>query len=228
MSRILAGLGLLFCTAAAQEILFTDDFSDGNADGWYELGTGAQYEVIDYRYCISAGSGIEHGSTFCADGPSGMSTVNYSVFVEFTTHSPTHGVLVYARADYDFETGYFLYLRTYQDQVRICRQDVDTWTELADTAFTFEYDQFYWARFMCCGDSFFGKVRQGELADEPLDWLLQASDTTYSDAGYFGLGAVNAGAMSGIDAEFDNVLVTGQQLVLDPVTWTAIKATFRY
>ncbi len=88
MFRIFCSLLLLPLAAAAQGILFTDDFSDGMADGWLELDTGAEYEVVDECYCISAGENVDYGSSFNADQPEGMSIANYSVYVRFKAETP--------------------------------------------------------------------------------------------------------------------------------------------
>lgn len=41
----------LVATAAA-DVIFSEDFEDGNADGWYD-DPGVTYEVIDGEYCFS-------------------------------------------------------------------------------------------------------------------------------------------------------------------------------
>ncbi len=162
-------------------------FPTGMADGWLELDTGAEYEVVDECYCISAGENVDYGSSFNADQPEGMSIANYSVYVRFKAENPTHAALVFVRFDYTAETGYFLYLRVYQDMVRIGRQNGAGWVVLTETDYDFNYDQTYWTRFMVVDDGLWGKVWQGELADEPMDWLISAQDTTCTDPGHFGL-----------------------------------------
>lgn len=211
---------------SAQTIYFSDDFNDGNADGWTELATGAQYEVNgDNRYQITAGSGIGDGSSYNADQPDGMSFSDYSVCAEFSVHPPTHGASFFVRYDKSLETGYSIYFRVYGDQIRIYRHDPN-FTQLAQVPFTFEYDQFYWARFNCAGDSLLGRVWQGELADEPSAWLITTSDNTYTNSGYFMLSAINLSTQDGIDGEFDNVVVSEPMPnAFQATTWAAIKAT---
>lgn len=211
---------------SAELIYFSDDFNDGNADGWTELATGAQYEVNgDLRYQITAGAGVGDASTYNADGPDGMSVSDYSICAEFCVHSPTHGASFFARYDKSSETGYSIYFRVHADQIRIYRHD-PSFTELVQVDFPFEYDQLYWARFNCNGDSLMGKVWQGELADEPSSWLIAASDSTYTYSGYFMLSAINLTAQNGIDGEFDNVVVSEPvPQIVQATTWADIKIT---
>lgn len=217
---------IAFVSLNAETILFEDDFNDGNADGWMELVTGAQYMVQDSMYHFTAGAGVDHAASFNSDDPAGMTVMDYSVYAEFTLHSPTHGALVYLRTDFDDETGYFLYLRTYQDQIRICRHDEVGWVDLEEVPFAFENDQFYWVRFCCEQDDLMGKVWQGTMGDEPASWNITASDSVYSDPCFFGLGGVNISAQTGIDVEFDNVMVTDDPVLLEPYTWASIKSAY--
>lgn len=229
MFRILLPALLLVCAASAQEVLFTDDFSDGVADGWIELVTGAHYEVVDQCYCISGDPGIDQGSSFNSDGAMGMSKPDYSIYASFTAHDPTHGVLLYVRTNYSEMTGYFFYLRVYQNELRICRYDGTTWYILVQQSdFNLEYDQVYRARFMCVDSSLMAKVWQGEYSDEPTEWDLTVQDDTYVDAGYFGIGAANIGGGTGFDAEFDDILVIGHETDFTAATWASIKASLGY
>ncbi len=116
----------------------------------------------------------------------------------------------------------------YQDMVRIGRQNGAGWVVLTETDYDFNYDQTYWTRFMVVDDGLWGKVWQGELADEPMDWLISAQDTTCTDPGHFGLGAANMSGQTGFHVEFDDVMVTAQYTAFEAATWAGIKATFRF
>lgn len=212
---------------SAETVYFTDDFNDGNADGWTELPTGAQYEVNqDNRYQFTAGAGVDQAVSYNSDEPSGMSVSDYSVLSEVCAHSPTHGVSLNVRCNSASDEGYALYIRIYQDQAAIYRLSSAGNVQLVQASIDLEYDQFYWARFTCVGDSLHGKIWQGELSAEPDSWLLTTTDSFYSNPGYFALLAANIGSQTGIDGEFDNVTVSEPvPLFFRASTWAMIKAT---
>jgi len=212
------------------DILFEDDFDDGNADGWIEIVPEATYEVNGlFRYEMSF-EGAENIDAVSAnsDIPGQMSLPDYSVLVEVLAHDPCDEIAACVRLVIGgtSSTGYLAMLRFDIGEVSIKRYDGGmTWINLAQTSFSLDYEQLYWLRFECVGDSLLTKVWQDTPGDEPGEWLLAVSDGTYSEPGYFALLAAAYGG-GAYDGEFDNVCVTDPTLSMTIRTWSAIKAYF--
>ena len=213
----------------AQTILFEDDFSDGDADGWTEWDPDGTYEVnTDLRYQLSY-PGEEDVDPIAARGDVGdiyMSTNNYSVRVKVIAHSPTSYVCVALRLTEELR-GYVLYLRYGYEDICICRHDsIETpaFLGFADGC-VLDFDEGYWVRFKCEDDLFLAKVWEGQSYEEPDEWLLIVSDATYADDGCMALAASNSGD-GPCDVEFDNVQVIGYPAALEQSTWAGIKAAF--
>jgi len=231
MKLIFALLIIAVPALQAQAILFEDDFSDGNADGWTEWDPDGTYEVnADLRYQLSyPGTGDVDPIAVRGDVDDiYMSTNNYSVRVKVIAHSPTEYVGVALRFTDEFR-GYVAYLRYLNDDVCICRHDsmqTPAFLGFADTC-VLDYDEEYWLRFKCENDLFLVKVWEGQSYEEPDEWLLIGSDPIYADGGCMGLAAVNSGE-GACDVEFDNVQVVGYppSSALEQSTWAGIKAAF--
>lgn len=227
--RTLIPVTLLTAALCMAQTLFEDDFDDGDAEGWLEVVSGPVYEVnedLRYEMSYSGSENLDAVSVSSDFFPLQMSTPDYSVLVEVLAHDPCDEMAVCARANVSGSepTGYLAMLRFDINQVLLLRYDgTYEWIILDTASFQLGYEELYWVRFQCDGDSFTGKVWQGTVGDEPDEWLVMASDQTYPDPGYFGLLAAAFGT-GDYDGEFDNVCVTTPVISLVPSTWAVIKA----
>lgn len=223
---VLSGL-LLISTIALADILFEDDFNDGNADGWMEIVPEATYEVnADLRYEFSF-DGPENVDAISAnyDGPGYMTVPDYSVRAEAIAHDPCDEIAIILRGSSEDTTGYFGMLRFDIGEASIRRLGAGpSWIVLASTSLNLVYEQSYWIRFECLGNMLYMKTWQGAIEDEPEEWLLSVEDETYTDPGFFALMAAAYGGGS-YDGEFDNVCVTAPTQYFEHLTWGFIKAT---
>ncbi len=214
----------------AQVVLFTDDFSDSNADGWLVLMPEGTYLVNDsLRYQISY-TGTEDIDPCVVRGDSAgiyMTTNNYSVLLEGVGHDPSDYICVFIRGTLN-HTGYVLYLRFDYNDVCILRHDgPGQWIFLATESHTCSLEEFYWIRFECEGENLRGKVWQGTPGDEPADWLITTIDGTHTNYGFMGFLTGRYYAQGSSDAELDNVVVTSVEPgALEQSTWAGIKAIF--
>ena len=214
----------------AQTVLFSDDFNDGNADGWFILMPEGTYFVNDsLRYQISY-TGVEDVDPCVVRGDSAglyMTTSNYSVLLEGVGHSPSDYIGVFVRGTVS-HTGYTFSLRYNYNDVCFLRHDgVGQYTFLALQSYTVAHDEFYWIRFECDEDNLRAKVWQGTAGDEPAQWLITTIDDTYSNCGFMGFMTGRFSSTPGdSDAELDNVVVTDLPSAFEQSTWAEIKSIF--
>ena len=213
----------------SQDVLFEDDFNDGDAVGWIITQPQGNYIVNEYlRYDISY-DGTSQVSPFLARGDSAcvfMTVQDYSALAECIPHQPsiTVGVAVrFSLGDY----GYICWIWPDDDDVDIWRHDgVGSWTIIKTANYPIDWDEPYWVRFECEGSTLRAKVWQ-DPDPEPVDWLLKVSDNTYINNGCIGLVATNWNGIGPAWGEFDNVVVTTiEPGALDQSTWGLIKAAF--
>ena len=212
-----------------QDILFEDDFDDGDADGWYEA-TDAVYEVNeDFRYEFSYyEEGEPWGIAYRGDGGEVMSRRDYSVVVEAIAHDSTTRINLDVRLNPYGWIGYSLGLNYSHGTYYVGRWDSFTdWTTLGWKTYEggLEMDTAYWMRFECHVDTLRGKVWEGGPSQEPDEWMIEAYDDTYYTYGCVGLEAYNTEG-DYFNAEFDNIVVTDPWVGLEPETWAGIKASF--
>ncbi len=215
----------------SQEILFEDDFSDGTADGWIPLfGEGTYFVNDSLRYDISY-TGTNYVTPAVIRGDSAsiyMSLNDYSVLLEGIAHSPSAYIGIYLRGTLA-HTGYSMYGRYDFNDIVILRHDgPGSHTFLDLISFPLVYDEHYWLRFQCEGDTLRGKVWQGSAGDEPAAWLLTAFDAAYDDYGFMGFVTGRYSSSPGDShAEFDNVVVTAvEPVAYEQSTWGMIKSVF--
>lgn len=208
------------------DILFEDDFQDGNADGWIELVPEATYSVNEFfRYEMSF-EGTENIDAVSAnsDVPEKMSVPDYSVLVEVLAHNPCDEMCICVRVQTSGSTGtgYVAMLRFDIGEISIKRFEGLGWINLSQLDISLSFEQPYWLRFECVGDSLRTKVWLGTPESEPDEWLLAVADSTFSEPGYFALLAAAWGGGS-YNGEFDCVCVTTPSLSLNNRTWGGIK-----
>ncbi len=213
---------------AVAEVLFYDDFSDGNADDWFEDPTGAVYEVVGQQYCQTLGHKIEDGmwaASFNADLGSYMSTPDYSILVEVTIYDGASWVAV--RFSYDDWTGYGLRVKPASNEISICRFDYphSPSETLGSEYMGLSYGNPYWIRMEVDGSEIMTKVWTGTVYDEPEEWLISATDTNYDNSGRIALGS-SAGDFGTFHTEYNIVEVTDTgSTALERSTWGEIKTS---
>lgn len=210
------------------EILFYDDFSDGNADDWFEDQTGAVYEVVNQHYCQILGGKIEDGmwaASFNGDDGGYMSTPDYSLLVEVTIYDGASWVA--ARFSYEDWTGYGLRVKPSSNEINICRFDYphSPSETLGSEYVDLSYGNTYWVRLEIDGSEMMSKVWAGTIYDEPAEWLISVVDNTYDDPGRIVLGS-SAGDFGTFHTEYNIVEVTDTgPTTLERSTWGEIKAS---
>ncbi|MBN1433834.1 hypothetical protein JW921_03685 [Candidatus Fermentibacterales bacterium] len=223
----IAAAALLAPAAPSGDVLFFDDFSDGVADGWFELPLGAVYTVENGWYCFDhtapdeAVAGASNG-----DQGGSMSVADYSMRVTVIPRAGFVGLAV--RFTGILWQGYMLAIDPETDMAAIIRFDGFTAdpTILSGVPHSLEYGQQYWLRFEVSGQLLGGKIWQGSPEDEPSSWLLLAQDSSYQSPGAIGLGAmdIEEGSTAVLDADFDEVEVTDDiSLSLTQSTWARVK-----
>lgn len=218
-----------FTVPVCASVLFFDDFSDGDASGWFALPTGASYSVENSWYRFQNQSYSDSTVAVSINGDNGwtMSQPDYSVRVRCYSYSGNMGIFL--RFNWIYQKGYLCLASPGDDNAAIMRiDDASGATILAETPMSLSSGQEYWLRFEVYQDTFGLKIWQGNEGDEPSGWLLVVNDGTYSGAASFGLyGHDDPGSPSDTNVKFTDVQVSDENSVgLDAGTWGALKASF--
>lgn len=215
------------------EILFEDDFSDGNADGWTEYSNypdSASYYVEDGWYHLkntyAGGFSASYNGNVEGSSPHQMSVPDYSFICRAMAYPGAQhvGFAVRFQSPLSGQNGYVMWLRYMQNDVVIWRHIGGVTQQLAWGGYELDYEDEYWVRVEVSGDLIRGKVWQGELSDEPAEFLVSGSDDTFSEPGSIGMVCHSYG--TGLKhAALDHVIVTGP-FDLSAYTWGGIKGSF--
>ncbi len=230
---------LVFAQSSPIDVLFEDDFNDGNADGWLHLMPEGCYYVNDeYRYQLSySGCGDIDPGVIRGDSTGlYMSTNDYSVVLEGVGHAPSDYIGIFLRGTLA-QTGYALWLRYDYNLINIFRHDgFGNWTNLVGAHYPLTEDELYWIHFECDGSQLRAKVWSEVLSPEPVQWLLTANDCTYGNYGFMGFVTGRYNSDGDSNAQVDNVVVTSLNhesqvpdngdMVLESTTWGGIKSMF--
>ena len=220
----------LFFGFSNADVLLSDDFEDGNPDGWTPLATGASYFVNGgwYHMLHSEPENCTAGS-YNGDQAGAMSVANYSFLTEIYPRDGQAGPVV----RYDFSTGegYWLVMNPEADGVALVKMSQSSPPDILATEFiSLTYLEYYWMRIEVSGSLLGGKVWQGTSSDEPDEWLLTATDASIVSPGSICLYAhdMESGGTASVHNDYDNIEVSDQvTLHLDAVTWGGIKASQR-
>ena len=220
---------LLVAPWCGGQVLFEDDFSDGDYEGWYTNLFDAGYEVNGaYRFELSYSGNDQYAMPCRGDLGQVMSQRDYSVVAEVIGHDPTSHVGLEVRFDPESFTGYVFYLNLLAGTYYVLRCDtLAQWESVCpSTPYPggFDYGTSYWMRLECKQDTLRAKVWEGGPALEPSEWMLEGCDETYYTYGTVCLEVFNK-LGDDFDAEFDNIDVTAPSLGLEPGTWARIKAS---
>jgi len=212
---------------AHSDVLFSDDFNDGNADGWFE-NPGVTYEVIEGEYCFWGGTESSIAHSFSGDVNGYMSVPDYSFLASVNIEA---GILIgqMVRFSYTSDNMYVLCFGSEFFGLVLARVDQNNFYLLDIYPMVLDYSQDYWMRFEVEGDVLGGKIWSGTPDDEPLEWMVYATDGFVSNPGSIALVCRASGEdfLVPIACKFDDVVVTDElSLELCSRSWAAIKSSF--
>lgn len=225
MKLIIPFLLLLICSTCFADLLFSDDFNDGNADGWVTSGA-AGFEVIENQYYIYFQGERGNGKTLNGDASGSMSTPDYSILCSILIQCGTEAGVI-ARYTGSDDWYYRMILRPNSSRIVLQRRkDSGVSLELQSVPYSLEHGISYRIRLEVSGDSIRGRIWQGSLEDEPEFWNLEDTDQYQSNPGSFGLFAAGVGKEKiPWSSSFDDVVVTTPfPEKLTQVTWASIKS----
>ena len=211
------------------EVLFEDDFNDGDAVGWLEWTSGyaanAQYNVISEEYVLSnSGTGWIPAASHNGDQSGMMSTPDYSIVAQVTpVNCFRAGIL--ARGYIPSFTGYLLVIIPSTNTFGISRLTSSGPVSITSLTMPLYYNQTYWVRFQVEGTIISGKIWQGDVADEPAGWQLTCSNSQYTTAGRMGFFCCNfeTDEKALLNVRYDNVSISSPTTDLNSSTWASIK-----
>ncbi|PIE51267.1 hypothetical protein CSA37_12725 [Candidatus Fermentibacteria bacterium] len=207
-------------------ILFIDNFNDGNDDGWTRSGS-AEFQVIKGEYFLYGSGNRGSGMSYTGDVSGQMSISDYRVFARVTFDS---GLAAGVAARYcgDEEWYYRLVLKPFRNTILIERKFGSAQSLALDTQlFTLDYDTEYHAVLQVSGNEVSAKVWEGAPGDEPAEWLLQAVDDLQMQPGSAGVFAAGPGKVPWSVSFDDAGAGTTDTQVLEQVTWAGIKSALR-
>lgn len=217
---------LLFVAAAASgEILFSDDFNDGNDDGWTRSGS-ASWDVVSGEYLMYSAGEKGQGTSYNGDENGAMSTPDYSILATINIDAGTNAGMI-ARFNGPGTWYYKMTLKPAGDIIRLERkQDGGPALLLEEYSIPIELDTEYFVRLQVTGDQICGRIWTGTPDDEPDQWQVSAQDDLQGDAGSFALTSGGYGRVRW-SCEFDDVVVsTPLPMELSPATWAALKQLY--
>ncbi|MCD4775977.1 MAG: hypothetical protein K8S15_07985 [Candidatus Aegiribacteria sp.] len=226
-------LSLIVISAASfSTVLVSDDFNDGNADGWFEFPTGASYTVEAGRYCFThTAPDTVWADSWISDIVGGMSVSDYSCRVNLMANEGEMFGIV-GRGNFTMVQGYGLLIiidETDKYLVIIKIEGIAQGQLLGVMPVSFSYGQEYWLRLEMNGNLIGGKYWTGNAGDEPVVWNLTVTDNSYQDPGVFALFGYdsNTGGSASMDVSFDDVEITDETtLDLKSSSWAFVKSLF--
>lgn len=220
-------LFLAFASPVGAGVLFSDDFSDGDADGWMTY-PGASYAVEDGWYCFAQSAPEQAlAASLNGDNGGGMSVADCSLRARAMPFLGQFGLMI--RFSIFYFHGYAVVFMPEYGMAALVRIDglAQDPVPLALAPVSVTAGQSYWIRLEAAGALLGVKMWQGTTEDEPGSWLLLANDNSYLTPGSIGLLAMDAdsGGTAVLDAHFDDIVVTDDlTLDLSSSTWAGIKA----
>ncbi|MCD4706917.1 MAG: hypothetical protein K8S62_04180 [Candidatus Sabulitectum sp.] len=226
-------ISLIFMsTSSFSAVLLSDDFNDGNADGWLEVSSGASYTVESGRYCFThTAPDTVWGASLNSDLTGVMSVPDYSCRANVVLNEGTM-VGVVGRADAILTRGYALIIDKSGSTSCLILVKVEGIAQgevLAYQPGTFTSGQEYWLRLEMNGNLIGGKCWIGDAGNEPDVWDLTATDNSFQDPGVFalfGFGSDSRGSAA-MALSFDDIEITDEtSLALQGSSWAFIKAMY--
>jgi len=215
--------GMMAILFAVSTIFFQDDFTDGDAFGWYTVGP-SDYDVHEGRYHFSGGGAVNDATSYRGDEGETMSTSDYSMCADTEIDVGIFGGMM-LRYSEGGEYNMMLVLSLPHQALNLYRWH---WTsiELIDSyPLTVQAGTTYRMRMQCDGSSFTGRAWI-PWESEPENWFVFASDTLSREgaAALFAAGTSKQVYDVYLSCFFDNVVVeSSTPLMLTQTTWAGIK-----
>jgi len=213
---------LIFSSMVFSDILFSDDFNDGNAEDWTEIGS-ASFQVISGQYHIYGSSGC-YGDSYNGDSGGIMSVADYSFRVSVIPELCSWAGVV-ARHEI---TEYFLLAIMPDYNLFVLYEMNPSYPTLLDQCnFNIQNDELYWLRIEVEGGEIRGKIWTGTPEDEPFDFQLTGSHINQLNPGSIGLGCAKSETDAALSVYYDDVEVTDElSSGQNSRTWGIIKTLF--
>lgn len=216
---------LLICFTAVGEVLFTEDFDDGNDDGWTHIGA-ANFDVVSQEYLIYSQGDRGQGMSLNGDMAGFMSTPDYSVLCTVCIDAGKNAGIV-ARYSGEDSWHYCLLLKPYSAAL-VLQRSKDTGPTLIIDSYSVDLmlDTDYLLRLQVNTDQIQGRIWTGTMGDEPDEWQVSAQDGIQAEAGSFGLLGSGYGKQKiSWSMIFDDVMVsTPLSESFTSRTWASIKS----
>lgn len=204
-------------------VLFTDDFNDGNDDGWTREGA-AEFQVISQEYVIYSQGDRGLGKSLNGDLNGVMSTPDYSVLGSVTMETGLHAGLLCRWID-SSQWYYRLVMRPASGSIALERLiDSGPTMVLDESPVQIFLNTEYLVRLEVEGDEVRGRIWTGSQEDEPQEWDVSVTDGLQGQAGSFGVFGAGFGKVSW-SMIFDDITVsTPLPESLRGSSWAGIKA----
>ncbi|PIE51957.1 hypothetical protein CSA37_09270 [Candidatus Fermentibacteria bacterium] len=216
-------LSALIMAVLCSGVIFQDDFNDGNAEGWHEVGP-SNFQVSDGWYHFWGGGAVNDATSFRADQGETMSTENYVITHDVKIDVGTFGGCM-VRYREEGEYNIMLVLGLPQQKLLLYRWYWNS-IELVDSQpFQVEENVSYTVCFQCSGETFSGKAWETG-SPEPGQWMVTAQDTLSASgaAALFTAGVFSKDTDVSMSCYFDNVTVEdAEPSEFSQRTWAGIK-----
>jgi hypothetical protein len=214
---------ILFTQLSGAQVLFQDDFDDGDAQGWHEISM-VNYDVVDGMYRMYGGYEENHGITFNGDDNGYMSTADYSTTCMIVPETGSFFGMMMRFSEAN-QHNIMIVLSDLHQDLRIYSWHLYGITLLDSESFPVEMNQQYWMRFEVLGDVFRGRAWTGGPGQEPDQWMVSAVDSL-SLPGSVALfcAGLPYGKVS-LSCRFDDVTVSVPVSEFSQGTWGSIKRT---
>jgi hypothetical protein len=224
MMRILPLLVFLLSGISFSEVLFTDDFNDGDDAGWTCSGT-AGFTVLQGEYFIHSQSTRGQGKSSNGDVSGVMSTSDYSVLCTIELECGTEAGVA-ARFEGADQWYYRAVIKPNSGYIQLERKkDSGLTVIMCQYPMSLGYNIKYWIRLQVEGNLIRARLWTGTLENEPAIWQLEDSDSAQQNPGSFSLFAGGYGkSFVSWSSIFDDVSVsTPIEQSLEQVTWASLK-----
>ncbi len=190
---------MLIPTFLLAGVVFEDNFDEGSSASWVEWDSeyaeNAIYTVTDGAYHLfNSGAGWlpAAANTYEIAGMA-ITSSDYSYLARVTPEDCFRAGILGRGSMSDF-AGYLLVIIPPENKLVLARLVSEGPETLDETEITLEYGETYWMRLNMNGNLIEGKVWLGDLADEPIDYMVSANDSLYMDAGQIGAFTCNFGS----------------------------------
>ena len=174
---------LLSISFVNANVLFSDNFEDGNSDGWIEVVD--DWQIRNGTYCTDMIGGSTGNVGHVATGSNLWSnyTFKFDVIPKFpaTSNGNVIGVYIMAQEPRAFNFNGYAAPVGYNSEVALAKYVNGFPTDiikLTNPAFTLETGRTHSVKYQKIGDIL--RLKVWEVGEQEPDWQIQAQDSTYS------------------------------------------------